>query len=1151
MATITGTDSSETLTGTSGNDTLLGLGGSDQLDGGPGDDTLDGGSGFDQVNFFDLSAGDVVVNLATGTTSGPQLGHDTLVSIEAAFVSNSGSGSVTVIGDGGDNVLSSFAGGAEYISGGAGNDAIIANDAPGSLLDGGSGRNSLQMIAAYRHTGTFNTVAPTRTTSIQATFTPGVSGNVDGVAYANINYFSLTTGAGNDALTFIMPQASPQDTSLFPNFYAFNSWNAGDGTDTVTLDLSGYSDRLILTAPVSGSVVLVAIPAGNVAQNIVSFQNVENFRIVGGSGDDIFRAGNGNDIFTGGGGNDTIDGGQGTDIARYSGASSDYRIDQMATSAFKVTDLRPGSPDGTDSLSNVDILQWGDGSRTNLYNAAPIVEGLPVVALPGQTLALSSLISVTDYDGNAMTQYQLWDSTRDATSGHFVINGVAQAAGTVINVTGAQAGQVSFVTGTIGDSLQIRAFDGNRWSAQDTDAWSTFSVTINHAPILATADYRVGANWSLPFATLAAAADIDNDLISKYQLWDASRDPNSGHFVVNGVAQAAGTVIEVYSTQLTQVSFVTGTVGDNLQIRAFDGIQWSAADTAAWSPFSIIIDRAPVLTTSNVNLAAGQSRSLSSLISVSDPEGDAITKYQLWDATRDSNSGHFTLGGTGLPAGTVLEITAAQLAQTAFVTGTVNDNLQIRAFDGTSWSAADNAAWAPFLIGPTVNRAPVATTGPASGRPGQSLALSGLVSVSDADGDTIQKYQLWESTRDPAAGHFVVNGVAQPASAIIEVTAAQATQASFLVGTVSANLQIRAFDGQEWSSPDNGSWSPFTVSPVEAAPVVTTTNLTRAHLQTFALSSLFSVSDADGDTITRYQLWDAGRDAASGHFEVNGVAQAAGTIIDISAAQLAQTSFVTGAIGDALQIRAFDGIAWSAGDNAAWAPFTISVLANNAPVVTTSNITRAHLQTFALSSLFSVSDADGDTMTRYQLWDAGRDPTSGHFVVNGVAQAAGTIIDISAAQLAQTSFVTGAIGDALQIRAFDGIAWSARDNAAWAPFNVSVPTNNAPVVGTSDVNTTAGQSLTLANLVNISDADGDTMTRYQLWDSTRDPTSGHFVVAGVTQAPGTVIDISAAQAALTNFVTGTVNDALQIRAFDGIAWSAADNVSWSPFHITV
>jgi Ca2+-binding RTX toxin-like protein len=72
MAVITGTEGTDTLSGTAGDDTISGLGGDDILDGGAGNDTLDGGSGFDRVNFFDLSAGDVAVNLATGTASGPQ-----------------------------------------------------------------------------------------------------------------------------------------------------------------------------------------------------------------------------------------------------------------------------------------------------------------------------------------------------------------------------------------------------------------------------------------------------------------------------------------------------------------------------------------------------------------------------------------------------------------------------------------------------------------------------------------------------------------------------------------------------------------------------------------------------------------------------------------------------------------------------------------------------------------------------------------------------------------------------------------------------------------------------------------------------------------------------------------------------------------------
>jgi hypothetical protein len=173
---------------------------------------------------------------------------------------------------------------------------------------------------------------------------------------------------------------------------------------------------------------------------------------------------------------------------------------------------------------------------------------------------------------------------------------------------------------------------------------------------------------------------------------------------------------------------------------------------------------------------------------------------------------------------------------------------------------------------------------------------------------------------------------------------------------------------------------------------------------------------------------------------VNGVAQAASTVIDITAAQLAQTSFVTGtSVSDSLQIRAFDGMDWSDGDNAAWQPFTVTVATPyTAPIASTHDINTTPGQTLALSSLFSVSDADGDSMTRYQLWDSTVDPNSGHWMVNGVAQAASTVIDITAAQFAQTSFLTGTVGDSLQIRAFDGVSWTAADTAAWAPFHINV-----------------------------------------------------------------------------------------------------------------
>jgi hypothetical protein len=450
------------------------------------------------------------------------------------------------------------------------------------------------------------------------------------------------------------------------------------------------------------------------------------------------------------------------------------------------------------------------------------------------------------------------------------------------------------------------------------------------------------------------------------------------------------------------------------------------------------------------------------------------------------------------------------------------------------------------------NAAPVVTTGNVSKAHLQSFALSSLFSVNDAEGDAIKKYQLWDSNRDPNSGYFTVNQAPQLAGTIITITAAQLSQTAFVTGTVSDSLQIRAFDGIDWSAADNASWSPFTVTvPVNNAPAVTTGNVTRAHLQSYALSSLISVNDADGDTIKKYQLWDSTRDIHSGHFIIGNQVQQSATVIEITPQQLAQTFFVTGEIGDTLQVRAFDGIDWSAADNAAWAPFTITVPANNAPVVTTAPVNAQHGRSLALSGLISVNDADGDSMTRYQLWDSTRDPNSGYFIVGSIVYAAGTVIDITAAQLAQTSFVTGMVSDSLQIRAFDSIDWSASDTAAWAPFDVSVTSYTAPSLTTSDVNTTPGQTLALSSLFSVSDPDGDSMTRYQLWDSTADPNSGHFVVNGVTQAASTVIDITAAQFGQTSSLTGTVGDSLQIRAFDGISWSAADTAAWAPFHINV
>ena len=106
-----------------------------------------------------------------------------------------------------------------------------------------------------------------------------------------------------------------------------------------------------------------------------------------------------------------------------------------------------------------------------------------------------------------------------------------------------------------------------------------------------------------------------------------------------------------------------------------------------------------------------------------------------------------------------------------------------------------------------------------------------------------------------------------------------------------------------------------------------------------------------------------------------------------------------------------------------------------APVIATTDVAAVYGQTFAASDLFAAVDSD-DPILSYQLLDNTPDPTSGKWLLGGAAQTASQIIDVSAAQLAQTEFQSGFGTDSLSVRAFDGIDWS-----EWTPLTVASPTS--------------------------------------------------------------------------------------------------------------
>jgi Ca2+-binding RTX toxin-like protein len=77
-------------------------------------------------------------------------------------------------------------------------------------------------------------------------------------------------------------------------------------------------------------------------------------------GNDTLFGGGGNDYLAGGAGNDTLDGGSGADTAVFSGTSAQYSVTKNQDGSFTVVDNRTNAPDGTDRLTNVEVLKFTD-----------------------------------------------------------------------------------------------------------------------------------------------------------------------------------------------------------------------------------------------------------------------------------------------------------------------------------------------------------------------------------------------------------------------------------------------------------------------------------------------------------------------------------------------------------------------------------------------------------------------------------------------------------------------------------------------------------------------------------------------------------------------------------------------------------------------
>ena len=122
--------------------------------------------------------------------------------------------------------------------------------------------------------------------------------------------------------------------------------NFNEGTDTVHSSVDFF-----LPANVENLISLgnARFAAGNGLANV----------IVGNAAVNIIDGGAGDDTLEGGGGDDLLDGKADVDTAVFSGIRGDYLI-ELVSLGLQVFDQRPGSPDGTDTLYNIEKLTFAD-----------------------------------------------------------------------------------------------------------------------------------------------------------------------------------------------------------------------------------------------------------------------------------------------------------------------------------------------------------------------------------------------------------------------------------------------------------------------------------------------------------------------------------------------------------------------------------------------------------------------------------------------------------------------------------------------------------------------------------------------------------------------------------------------------------------------